>query len=309
VKKIKILFLPAGSGQAKQLIIPHLLMILGSILLCASVGLIPWLVQDYMSLSIQKHQLSRLQKETRKKQSEVSNLCLRVEKVSGQLQGLLELDRKLRIAANLEEQRAEKNILAMGGSVPNSSPSTRYLEDEGELDSETIFRQQAPDKRMDVIRAQQDDASRISMGYSFTPLMIPGQHPVKGFIRSSFGSKVSPEGDVMEFNEGIDISTRLKATVAAPFDGFVVSYRRDAAQGWILSLTHGHGLVTSYAQLDQILVQEGQYVKRGERIGMVGRGDQKGPHLHFEIRLNDLAVNPLLYISKASFCDLACVVS
>ena len=111
-----------------------------------------------------------------------------------------------------------------------------------------------------------------------------------------------------DFNVGIDISTRAKAPVVAPFDGLVTSYGWDATQGWVLSLTHGHGLVTFYGQLEKIFVREGQYVKRGEKIGMVGQGNQKGPHLHFEIRLNDLAVNPLLYISNASSGSFASLV-
>ncbi len=138
--------------------------------------------------------------------------------------------------------------------------------------------------------------------------MLPGQHPVKGFITSSFGCKVSPAGGTREFNTGIDIATRAKAPVVAPFDGLVTSYGRDATQAWVLSLTHGHGLVTFYGRLERILVREGQYVKMGEKIGMVGQGNQKGPHLHFEVRLNDLAVNPLLYISNASSGSFASLV-
>jgi murein DD-endopeptidase MepM/ murein hydrolase activator NlpD len=64
-----------------------------------------------------------------------------------------------------------------------------------------------------------------------------------------------------------------------------------------------HGVL--HGRLEKIFVREGQYVKRGEKIGMVGQGNQKGPHLHFEIRLNDLAVNPLLSISNASFGNVA----
>jgi murein DD-endopeptidase MepM/ murein hydrolase activator NlpD len=300
VKKVKILFVPAGSGNVMQLNIPRSLMIVGMVLLCSSVAFILWLMQDYMSLSVQKPQLIEIQKETSEKQREYSTLRLRVEEVGRQFKGLLELDRKLKIAANLEEPRVDKSILAMGGSVQKSSPAPRPFEGERELNSDTIQSQEGHDKDIDIISEQEDDVSSFSKTPYFASFLLPGQHPVRGFISSSFGCRVSPGGDAREFNVGIDISTRAKAPVVAPFDGLVTSYGRDATQGWVLCLTHGHGLVTLYGRLEKIFVREGQYVKRGEKIGMVGQGNQKGPHLHFEIRLNDLAVNPLLYISKAS---------
>ena len=148
-----------------------------------------------------------------------------------------------------------------------------------------------PGKDDDMVHWQEGEQSRFSRGQHFTSFLIPGQHPVKRFIRSSFGFRAPTGGGAREFNEGIDISARPKAPVVAPFDGLVTFYGWEATQGWVLSLTHGHGLVTSYGQLEAIFVQEGQYVKRGEKIGMLGLGDQKGPHLHFETRLNDLAVN------------------
>jgi murein DD-endopeptidase MepM/ murein hydrolase activator NlpD len=300
VKKVKILFVPAGSGGVRQLIIPRSLMIPGMLFLCSSIVVILWLMQDYMSLSVQKPKLIHIQKQASEKQREFSNLGLRLEEVGRQFQELLELDRKLRIAANLEEHRADESILAMGGSVPKSSPAPRHFEGERELKSDATQAQAVLDKDIDITSEQEGDGSRFSKTPHFASFLLLGQHPVKGFIRSSFGCRVSSGGETTGFNVGIDISTRAKAPVVAPFDGFVTSYGRDATQGWVLSLTHGHGLVTFYGQLEKIFVREGQYVKRGEKIGMVSQGNQKGPHLHFEIRLNDLAVNPLLYISNAS---------
>jgi murein DD-endopeptidase MepM/ murein hydrolase activator NlpD len=188
----------------------------------------------------------------------------------------------------------------MGGYVPKSSPVPKHFEGEIELKSDATGTQAEPDKDIDTIHEQEDDVSRFSRTPYFATFQLPGQHPVKGFIRPSFGCRVSPGGGTREFNVGIDIATRAKAPVVAPFDGFVTFYGGDATQGWVLSLTHEHGLVTFYGRLERILVREGQYVKRGDEIGMVGQGNQKGPHLHFETRLNDLAVNPLLCISNAS---------
>ena len=308
MKKVKILFVPAGSGGVRQLIIPRSLMIPGILFLCSSIVLILWLMQDYMSLSVQKPKLIHIQKQASEKQREFSTLGLRLEEVDRQVQELLELDRKLRIAANVEEHRVEKSILAMGGSVPKSSPAPRDFEGEREPNSDAAQAQALPGKEIDIISEHEDDVSRISKTPYFVSFLLPGQYPVKGFIRASFGCRVSPGDETSDFNVGIDISTRANAPVVAPFDGLVTSYGRDATQGWVLSLAHGHGLVTFYGQLEKVFVREGQYVKRGEKIGTVSQGNQRGPHLHFEIRLNDLAVNPLLYISNASSGSFASLV-
>jgi murein DD-endopeptidase MepM/ murein hydrolase activator NlpD len=309
LKKVRILLVPGGSGKVIQLIIPRLLMLLGILFLCSSIMFIPWFIQDYMTLSVQKPLLIHIEKERSEKQREFSDIRLRVEAISRQLQGLLELDRKLRIAANLEEPRADKSFLAMGGSDQRSSPTPGYVEQEREPNAQTVQSQMTPGKDDDIIRWQEGEQSRVSRGQPFTSFLIPGQHPVKGFIRSSFGFRAPSGGGAREFNEGIDISTRSKAPVVAPFDGLVTFFGWEGTQGWVLSLTHGHGLVTSYGQLEGIFVQEGQYVKKGEKIGMLGLGDQKGPYLHFEIRLNGLAVNPLLFISATSFRNFARLVS
>ena len=137
-------------------------MIPGMLFLCSSIVLILWLMQDYMSLSVQKPKLIHIQKQAIEKQREFSNLRLRLEEVGRQFQGLLELDRKLRIAANLEEHRVDKSILAMGGSVPKSSPAPRHFEGERELKSDATQAQAVPDKDIDIISEQEDDVSRFS---------------------------------------------------------------------------------------------------------------------------------------------------
>ena len=187
MKKVKILFVPAGSGRVMQLIIPRSLMILGMLFLCSSIVLI-LLAHAGLHESLGSKAPTDSHPEGKRSKSNVSSRTfgLRLEEVGRQFQGLLELDRKLRIAANLEEHRVDKSILAMGGSVPKSSPAPRHFEGERELKSETIQAQAVPDKDIDIIREQEDDVSRFSKTPYFASFLLPGQHPVKGFIRSSF---------------------------------------------------------------------------------------------------------------------------
>ena len=125
----------------------------------------------------------------------------------------------------------------------------------------------------------------------------PSVWPTKGWVSSRFGYRISPFTSEREFHKGLDISTRKKSPVIAPSDGIVSSVRWDHGYGKLLSISHGYGVKTRYAHLDEVLVKQGQYVKRGQKIALVGdTGRTTGPHLHYEVHLNEVPVNPLRYI-------------
>ena len=89
----------------------------------------------------------------------------------------------------------------------------------------------------------------------------------------------------------------METPVIAPADGIVTSMGRDYGYGTILSVNHSYGLKTKYAHLAKVLVKKGQNVKRGQKIALVGNtGRTTGTHLHYEVHLNGVPVNPINYI-------------
>jgi len=125
----------------------------------------------------------------------------------------------------------------------------------------------------------------------------PSIWPTKGWVSSNFGYRVSPFTNEQEFHAGLDIVTRNKASIVAPADGIIASVGRDYGYGNIVTINHGNGLITRYAHLSKALVKKGQFVKRGENIALVGTtGRTTGPHLHYEVHLNGVPVNPKRYI-------------
>ena len=83
----------------------------------------------------------------------------------------------------------------------------------------------------------------------------------------------------------------------APAQGMVTLSGRDGAYGFSVEINHGSGIVTKYGHMQRCAVQEGQWVKRGEIVGYVGMsGRTTGPHLHYEVRLNGVPVDPMRYI-------------
>jgi murein DD-endopeptidase MepM/ murein hydrolase activator NlpD len=125
----------------------------------------------------------------------------------------------------------------------------------------------------------------------------PSIWPTRGWLSSGFGKRISPFTKEEEFHKGMDISTRMNTPILAPADGLVSSIGKDYLMGNKLMINHGYGLKTRYGHMAKILVKRGEYVKRGQKIGLVGdTGRTTGPHLHYEVYLNSLPVNPRHYI-------------
>jgi murein DD-endopeptidase MepM/ murein hydrolase activator NlpD len=117
--------------------------------------------------------------------------------------------------------------------------------------------------------------------------------PVSGSLNSGFG----PRGS--SFHDGVDISAPEGTPIHAVEDGGVIFSDQLRGYGNIIIVRHTGGVVSVYAHNQVNLVREGQHVARGEIIGRVGStGRVTGPHLHFEIRHNNLAQDPMLYLPR-----------
>ncbi len=130
--------------------------------------------------------------------------------------------------------------------------------------------------------------------------------PIKeGWIISAFGERTNPFTGKKEFNKGLDIAAPKGTEVYAAADGTVLSavsdYEPESYYGKYILIMHSNKIKTHYSKLDSVLVKKGQTVKAGELIGKVGRtGVSRGPHLHFEILVNDDSKNPTEYIDFKS---------
>jgi murein DD-endopeptidase MepM/ murein hydrolase activator NlpD len=125
----------------------------------------------------------------------------------------------------------------------------------------------------------------------------PTMWPVEGPVSGSFGERIDPFNGEGAFHTGVDISTAYGQPVIAPADG-VVTFAADAGgYGRLVILEHGQGISTRYGHLASSAVALGQSVRRGDIIGYVGRsGRATGPHLHYEVRIQGVPVNPHKYL-------------
>ncbi len=126
----------------------------------------------------------------------------------------------------------------------------------------------------------------------------PSVWPVKGSITSKFGPRVSPFTGKKALHAGIDIGARTGTEIRAPGSGKVVVAAYDGRMGKFIRIDHGYGIETTYGHLSKTHVKYGDRVHRGDLIGLVGSTGKfsTGPHLHYQVAVNDKVVNPVHYI-------------
>lgn len=126
-----------------------------------------------------------------------------------------------------------------------------------------------------------------------TPTILPAD----GWITSYYGQRISPYLGKLKMHEGLDVGAAYGTAVNAPADGIVTFSGEKAGFGKFVQIDHGYGIETIYAHNQSLHVKPGQKVKRGTLLAGVGNtGHSTGPHLHYEVRVNGIAVDPLYFI-------------
>jgi murein DD-endopeptidase MepM/ murein hydrolase activator NlpD len=133
----------------------------------------------------------------------------------------------------------------------------------------------------------------------------PSMWPIEGPVTSSFGEREDPFNGEGAFHSGIDISAPFGTPVRATADGEVSDAAMCAGYGREVVLNHGHDVLTVYGHLSAIAVMPGQHVTQGQIIGYVGQsGRSTGPHLHYEVRVHNVPVNPHKYL-RTTYAQVA----
>ncbi len=143
-------------------------------------------------------------------------------------------------------------------------------------------------------------AVRKQAGTGAGPRLTPFIWPVKGRITEIFGVKrIYNQGMKSWFHGGIDIAVLGGTPIIVPADGCVVLAEPFTAHGNSVLIDHGYGVITTYLHLRKLLVRNGEMVKRGGIIGEVGTtGSSTGNHLHFQINVNGIKVDPYDFLES-----------
>lgn len=245
-----------------------------------------------------KDQLDQQQALIEGQRSQIKTFAQQINTLKTSLISLNDFEQKIRIMANLEHKADQASLFAIGGSMPDDLDTDLALSQ----DHDRLIRE------MHDHMEQVEQASAVQQT-SFEKLLksleskrnllaaTPSLRPTKGWISSEFGYRISPFTGRKELHRGLDIATHHGTPIIAPADGLVTYSGKKWLMGNMLSLDHGYGMVTRYGHIDKLLKNKGDRVKRGDVIATVGNtGRSTGPHLHYEVRLNGVPVNPMKYI-------------
>ncbi|HEY3627853.1 MAG TPA: M23 family metallopeptidase [Terracidiphilus sp.] len=210
----------------------------------------------------------------------------------------------------LRQNRAGSHTTSASKAAAAPTPQTLALTDDVNpqnvkmsVDQFYALRSQAMSGR--VTRAIEGGLSSSFTGDWARLADAPSLWPIEGRVTSSFGERQDPFNGEGAFHAGIDIAAAYGSPVRAAADGDVTATRMGAGYGREVSIDHGHDLLTVYGHLSSMIVVPGQHVTRGQVIGYVGQsGRSTGPHLHYEVRVHMVPVNPHKYL-RTSYNQLA----
>lgn len=253
---------------------------------------------DYIQLKKKALRLTQLRQETDIQKSQIQFFSSRIEDLERQLSTLKDFDQKIRIIANLEKEGENFSIVGVGGPTPSD---IRDKLQSGQ-DEKGLMHQM----RSDVERLKSEAMSREESLSELERLLqskkemlihTPSIWPTTGWVTSGFGFRTNPFTGLTQMHEGLDISNRLGTPIIAPANGIISDIGNDSVHGKMVVISHGFGMTTSYSHLSKATVRVGQKVKRGDKIAEIGlTGRTTGPHLHYEVKLNGIPVNPLRHI-------------
>ena len=297
-KKITIVYLPEGVRTVKQLKIPKFLAGLFLLFLLSAVGFLAWMVHDYYLLKTQVPERDQLLTENKLQRAQIVSLANKIDLINEKMIELNKFDNKLKVMVNLEPGDDSTQFLGIGGSDP-SLVDPEYTIEEAHKKLVRLMHQSLDNLKTEVVVQTQEKADLCDFLENQKSMFActPSIWPTKGWISSRFGYRISPFTNEKEFHNGLDISARMGSPIIAPADGVVSSTGKDYGFGTLITISHGYGLKTKYAHLSKVLVKNGQAVKRGQKIALMGNtGRSTGPHLHYEVHLKGVPVNPLHYI-------------
>lgn len=297
-----IIFLPGASATARRL------QLTGRALRLAVAGGIgfalgvTFLLFHFLWVQVDMGELRRLRGEAEEKRA----LEVKIASLEKELNRMQELDRRIRTIAGLDKgtpetpaAAAQPALLGVGGPEGHLGEA---VEDAFQGDRERLIEKMFNDlqqiEREMATRQQSFEQLRGFLEQQKSRLAAtPSIWPVRGWLTSGYGLRVSPFTGNRQLHEGIDVAGPRGLPVLATADAIVTFSGKLAGFGNAVVLNHGFGFKTFYAHNETNKVRVGQTAKRGQIIATLGStGYSTGPHLHYEVLVNDAPVNPMKYI-------------
>ena len=308
-KKISFVILGSSGAPAKQICASKTSLRLFGLLLVLVFAGVGYIIYDYYNLKQTTSHLQNREIYISSQLEEIQNQRMQIQEFANDINLLKEkllalnnFEKKIRIIANIEKNDGSENMFGVGGSIPEDLDADIPLKEKHNSLMRDMHEQIEQLSHASVNQAEGFESLLKSLEdqqnlLASTPAIRPVPNDVKTWITSKFGYRISPFTQRREFHKGYDISGRQGTPVLATADGVVTFAGKKGLLGNLVVIDHGHGIITRYGHCEEFLKKRGDKVKRWEPIALMGNtGRSTGPHVHYEVHLNGIPVNPEKYI-------------
>ena len=202
----------------------------------------------------------------------------------------------------------KRNTLALAvvasfgiAAAPAQAQETNTAAAVGAIDMSKVAAptQTGEDAQFKQLFAQWDNLDRATP--AATSVSVPSRMPLDNTkLTSDYGMRTHPVLGGRRNHKGVDLAAPVGTPIYATADGYVSKAEWFSSYGKYVSIEHGANLQTRFAHMSRIAVDAGTRVKKGQLIGYVGStGRSTGPHLHYEVRIDGKAVNPVPYMVES----------
>lgn len=297
-KRVSVVFAPGGTGATRAFRISIFrCYIAAACIAVLATGLLIISFQ-YSSRKELASRLDELQARAEERDSRFRDISVERELLQAQLLGYAEFDDSLRVVHDLETIPDDVREAGVGGPLAHITQMIKFGRDKNVDELELALRQaQLQSDSFDEIIKTQDRTRHI---FDHTPAI----KPASGHICSGFCWRRNPIFGGLQFHKGVDIANITGTPIVAPADGVIRFAGMKGGYGYCVFIKHGYGFETRYGHCSQVLVTEGQEIKRGQIIAVVGAtGWATGPHLHYEVLVGGTHVDPEQYILPDYLAD------
>ena len=288
-----IIVISGRKNKTANLVVPTWLLIGAAAIVVFLIFLFLYNLTHFTSREIDRSRITSLRGENKLITQELDRIEHELAALNQQIDTLQEYDRKLRTYASLEPLNQDRSDLGIGGGAVNADsgrPGPNDLEQLSLTLDDMVRRAQLQNQSYQNLLTIFDQRTYAR---SHTPSIMP----VQGWFMSGFGYRLDPFTGIIKMHEGLDIAAPVGTPIVAPADGSVLAADEKPGFGITIEIDHGTGLRTFFAHLQRVTVEPGAAVKRGDIIGYVGlTGKTTGPHVHYEVRRDGQATNPMNYI-------------
>jgi murein DD-endopeptidase MepM/ murein hydrolase activator NlpD len=232
---------------------------------------------------------------------QIGDFAKEINDLKEKLLGLNQFEKKIRIMADLEKRQDSGNLFGVGGPIPRAMDPKTAL---GEQRNSMMREMRSQIGQLNLAAVNQENGFKSLVNHlekqqsllASTPTIRPIDPEVEQLVSSRFENRNSPFTGMREFHRAIDISAREGTPIYATAAGIITFAGNKGLLGKTVIIDHGHGLTTTYGHCSKILKLQGERVNRWEAVALVGNtGSSTGPHVHYEVAIHGVPVNPEKY--------------